>query len=443
MSDKQNICKIVEGNLCNTCGGCFSVCPSQAIHFEETTGGYCQPVIDESRCTHCGLCVDVCPGASFGSSLLAAIPEDPFSGKILEAYIGRSLDKKLFDNSQSGGIVSALLVHSLETGRIKGAVTVYMQSGTPPRPVVRIARSREEVCQAQKSKYCPVPLLSFLKDLDETGGPISVVGLPCQIHGLLNILDKFPKLKSKIAFTIGLVCDRALTYGALDFLLHKFQPETNDKVNIHFRDKSTSGYPGDVLVFSDRKSVVIPSATRIRIKDYFTPARCRICFDKMNVFSDITIGDPHGLGGVDRKWGESVVIVRTYCGMDILKSARSGKAITIRPKQSDQILNGQGIDEKKKQWRGYIEAWKQNGFHVPNFYELVNSSAPEIYINKRYLQDLKYSLSLDDFSSRIELIKYVEKALAKKRLINYLFYPLHFVKRIVKKIRFLLNKNRK
>mgnify|MGYP000241753421 CR=1 FL=1 len=45
----------VNRELCNGCGDCVSVCPSNAIHLE---GG--RTVIDETLCAGCQVCVDVC-----------------------------------------------------------------------------------------------------------------------------------------------------------------------------------------------------------------------------------------------------------------------------------------------------------------------------------------------------------------------------------------------
>jgi len=424
-NESPNISKVAQAKLCNTCGACFAMCPAQAIDYRETPGGYYLPVVDEQACNHCGLCRDACPGIHFGDSLVKQMPEDPFAGVVQEAYVGKAADKIFFENSQSGGIVSALLVNELTAGRIKGAVIVTMQPGTPPRPEAYIAKTPEAIYHAQKSKYCPVPLLGFIRELKNMEGPVAVVGISCQIHGLLNILDTIPKLHNKIAFTVGLVCDRILTFAALDYLVHKADLNHTTPTVLHFRDKRASGYPGDVHVFSvNGNSRVVPSKTRMQIKDYFTPARCRLCFDKMNVFSDITVGDPHGLQGVDRKCGESMLVVRTEKGREIVNCASQSGTINIRPVQYEQVLRGQGIDKKREQWRGYIEAWKQMGNTLPDYYAQVKNHAPFPADLQKYRQDLGYSLDLDGFSSRQELIRQVEKMLKKKQLYSRLLYPL-------------------
>lgn len=434
MTEKQNISSVAQARLCNSCGACCGVCPAEAIEYQETPGGYYLPAVDEQACNQCGLCREVCPGIHFGKTLLARMPDDPFSGVVKEALVGKAADNNIFDNSQSGGIVSALLVNELTAGRIKGAVTVTMQPGLPPRPKARIATTPEEIHQAQKSKYCPVPLLGFIRELKKVEGPVAVVGISCQMHGLRNILDNMPKLQCKIAFTVGLVCDRILTFAALDYLVHKADLNHRNPMVLHFRDKAASGYPGDVHVFSENgKSRVMPAKTRMQIKDYFTPARCRLCFDKMNVFSDITVGDPHGLQEVDRKHGESMLVTRTEKGREVLNFAGQNSAINIRQVQHEQLLRGQGIDKKREQWRGYVEAWKQMGNTLPGYYEQLKNHAPIPGDLQKYRQDLRYSLALDGFSSRQELIRKVEKMLKKKQLYSGLLYPFRLPWRAARK----------
>ncbi|MFW6011332.1 MAG: Coenzyme F420 hydrogenase/dehydrogenase, beta subunit C-terminal domain [Desulfosalsimonas sp.] len=436
MNERQNISPVASARLCNTCGACFGVCPTEAIHYQETLGGYYLPEVDEGTCIECGLCLEVCPGVHFGETLKSSLPKNPFAGCALKTCVGKATDKKLFENSQSGGIVSALLVHALKTGRISGAVTVTMQPGSPPRPVARIAKTAQEIQQAQKSKYCPVPVLGFLRELKDHDGPVAVVGTSCQVHGLKNVLDKKPRLQNKIAFCIGLVCDRVLTYSALDYLLNKAKLSNSQNPSIlHFRDKAASGYPGDVHVFSyNDNPVVMPAKTRMQVKDYFTPARCRLCFDKMNVFSDITVGDPHGLEGVDRKMGESMLVARTDPGLEIIHAAKNEGAINIRPTEYEQVLKGQGIEKKKEQWQGYSLAWAESGHDLPGFYDQVVEHVGANPDRSKYKKDLEYSLSLDNFASRQVLIRYVDKAVQKKQAVQTLFSPLRLAKRVARKI---------
>ncbi|MBT3191559.1 MAG: 4Fe-4S dicluster domain-containing protein [Verrucomicrobia bacterium] len=413
----SNISDISAARICNTCGACVGVCPADAIKFVETAAGHCMPEVDDGRCNDCGLCSRVCPSLTFGNDLFRRMPKDAFAGVALETCVGRATNEALFSNSSSGGVVSGILAHALQEGRIQGAVTVSMSYGCPPRPVIRIARTEAELLDSQKSKYCPIPLLTFLKQLPQIEGRVGVVALPCHIHGLHNVMDRFPWIREKIGFTIGLICDRILTYAALDYLLASSGLPKGTNATFHYRDKSVSGWPGDVHVLSDGgRSCVMPSWNRTRIKDYFTPARCRICFDKMNVFSDITVGDPHGINGADLVSGESVVVSRTQLGKDIVSAARQQTAIKTRAIKYEEVLQGQGIKYKRAHWRAYMEAWERLGSPLPNYWKKVKPQTPAVPLIGGPKRDLLHSFRLGRCSSREAVFAGVGKALRRRQL---------------------------
>jgi coenzyme F420 hydrogenase subunit beta len=425
------VSEVANHKLCNTCGGCKWICPHHAIEFNETIGGYFFPKVSYELCTMCGLCVSICPGVGFCESLITAIPKDPFVGDSLGAFVGRANDEKIYQRSQSGGIVSALLASTLASDEISGATVVVMEAGMPPRAVVKIARDIEAIIGSQKSKYCPVPLLSILKEIEDSDKPIAVVGLSCHLHGLFNILDLSPHLKHKIAFTIGLICDRVMTYAAVDYLIEKSKISNLDTI-LYFRDKMCTGYPGDVRVVSrSGESVCMPASERHRIKDLLTPARCRICFDKMNIFADLTIGDPHGIEGVDRKFGESLLIVRTKKGERIVKAAENSGFLNIRKINYESAHKGQAIWKKKKHWGGFAQAWIRTGSYLPNYCHKIMKLVPQ-QNGKKYIHELNRSLDLDLFDSRKLLLEYVRSNANKKLYVDQLVAPGRYAFRIIR-----------
>jgi colanic acid/amylovoran biosynthesis protein len=121
-------------------------------------------------------------------------------------------------------------------------------------------------------------------------------------------------------------------------------------------------------------------------------------------------------------------------GREVIQHARQSNSINIRSIQYEQVLKGQGIDKKRQQWRGYFEAWKQMGNTLPDYYEQVKMHAPLMVDLHKYQQELKYSLDLDNFSSRKELIGHVENKLKKKQLIRGILYPLRLPRSVARKV---------
>ena len=93
MTKIKNITHVIEKNLCTSCGACFAVCKAGAIVFKETTAGNYFPVIDDDACIHCGLCCSLCPGEHFSDTLKEKMPEDPFTGRVIQSFVGKSTNK--------------------------------------------------------------------------------------------------------------------------------------------------------------------------------------------------------------------------------------------------------------------------------------------------------------------------------------------------------------
>lgn len=192
--NNRTIASVVENKLCNSCGACFAACPTEAIAFCETVGGHLFPDISDEKCISCGRCYLVCPGKGLEKTSAEKLPQDPFEGGILQAYVGRANDDAIFKNSQSGGIVTALVADLLERGEIDGALVAVMKRGPQSCGAPVIVHSLKELPKTQKSKYIPIPLLKEIPDILKEDGSYAFVGLPCHMHGLHNLYELYPDL---------------------------------------------------------------------------------------------------------------------------------------------------------------------------------------------------------------------------------------------------------
>lgn len=438
MTNSTDISHVAEAGLCHSCGACSGICPEDAIRFDETVSGFLFPVINPEKCSSCGLCLAVCPGESFGDNLSAMLPEDPFTGRAIRSFIGKSNDERVYANSQSGGVTSELLIHALRSGNISGAVVVTMDPGTHPRPMAYLASNEEEIVAAQKSKYCPVPLLDVLGQLEHFPGAVAIVGLSCHIHGLIKACELFPGLAEKVKYRIGLICDRSLSCVSIDYLAMKAGFETDEEKNLIFRDKSCGGYPGDVRVSApEGRSVILRDSDRKRIKPYLTPPRCHLCFDKMNVLSDVTIGDPHGITSADKKNGESICIARSDQGLALVESVLGSGGVTLREIPYADIVRGQKIDRKRGAWKGFCEKWQSLGRSVPDYYPSIRKYAGSVTGHSH--RSVEIALSLNSFNDRKELFDWLKENDRKDLLLDTVrsvyTYPLLAARKFVSILR--------
>lgn len=436
MNNKKTIALVVESKLCNSCGACFAACPAGAIAFRETVGGHLFPVIDEKKCVFCGRCYTACPGKGLEQPASEKLPQDPFAGGIRQAFVGRANDVVIFKNSQSGGVVTALIAHMLTRGEITGAVATVMKKGWPPRGMPVVVSSPEGLPETQKSKYLPIPLLKEIPSVLKQEGFFAFVGLPCHMHGLHNLFSLWPDLNRRIAVKIGLICDRVLSLAVMDYFskLASF-----DSLSfLTFRDKQRPSYPGNVVVESDDgRTCILDASVRMTAKDFFTPARCRLCFDKLNALSDIVVGDPHGISGVNRTEGESLVFLRTEAGESFFSRAMEENVVVARKIEVREAVGGQGIENKRQEWNAYFTLWKGAGRQTPYYPESVIQSsrkAPEKIMQKNRA-NIKLALNLDGFATRDDLVEAAVSWARKKKMSGCIAFPFRLLRRTAGQIK--------
>jgi coenzyme F420 hydrogenase subunit beta len=280
-------------------------------------------------------------------------------------------------------------------------------------------RTREEILKAQGSKYCPTPILTLISKILEDEGPVAFIGLGCHVHGLHNVMELFPELRRKVGPIIGLVCDRILTYGAIDYLLWRGKVSEGEPVSLQYRSKELNGYPGDVRIGRKGETpVFLPKRERTQIKDFYTPARCRLCFDKMNVLSDLTFGDPHGMPDTDTKDGDSLVIVRTPVGRDALDGTIESGHLELRKALRENVLFGQAIEDKKKAFSGYCSKWLSMGRFLPTQAATVHAKIPALSTAWDKGEDIDLALALDSFASRMAMVRSTRKWLKRRSRIK-------------------------
>ena len=313
------------------------------------------------RCIACGACLKVCPSRTV-ESIIGDVSEKTILGEIKSIFIGRSTQKDLFENGQSGGAATALLTYLFDTGKIDGALVVRMQSAIMPYGEAFIAHSVDELRQSQKSCYTPVALLEALKESSKHQS-LAVVGLPCHIKGIVSLMCNHKRF-SNIRYKIGLICDRTLCSGIQDALTPKSLQGTSRKIIFRsYGDVGDRRIPyreAAVAIFPENGPVVFASREdRFALKEMFTSPRCRICPDKLSTTSDVTLGDPWGMVGGDTEQGDNVIVIRTETGENWLQDAvEKGYILLKKASSAEELSRGQHIPDRVQQVRRYAEAMK-------------------------------------------------------------------------------------
>lgn len=358
----KSIKRVSDSYLCSNCGACKVVCPKEAIEFRTTNIGRVYAQVNEN-CINCGQCQNVCPSlAQIKTDCNSII--DPFIGKINSVYVGRAINSQIFQNSQSGGVCTAILNYLFDSKKIDAALVCCMEFGEPvPEVKSIVVTSSEELSNTQKSCYTPVELLSILKQSISQYFSVAIVGIGCHIEGISAIQEYQKKFRERIYCKIGLICDRTLC-GTIQDAFASYTPKFN-KIKINWRCKYIPTknqylrYETAPLIISneDGHYKILPNYYRFALKEMFTPPRCRVCSNKLNTYSDITLGDPWRMPNIDLEKGESVIASRTEKGEEILTLASQHGYLSLSKRPVQQLINGQLIGEKKKQVASFSKAF--------------------------------------------------------------------------------------
>lgn len=327
--------QIVERDLCVRCGACAPACPVDIIDFDPVTS---YPYItDEPACLHgCTRCLKVCPGeevefTTFDDEMFDRRP-DPrsVSGVVERALVGHATDPETRYRGASGGFVTQLLVYLLEAGEIDGALVLGDSEGEGPwRPKPVLARTREEIEAAAKSKYLALPFLAPLDEMEEVEGRYAVVALPCHVHALRRYQNVSPMLRERIRLVIGLYCNVVFEPTLAEEACEMAGLDPGRLRDFQFR---YGDWPGGVhAILDDGSEHKVLALEEMKdefnfLKLFYTAPRCNLCTDFSAEYADLAVGDPwlrDEKGDYPYHDGWTTVLVRTEAGDEAVRRAET------------------------------------------------------------------------------------------------------------------------
>jgi coenzyme F420 hydrogenase subunit beta len=317
--------EVQKPGLCHRCGGCVTFCT--AINYGALTidpdGKPWYANIE--KCIECGLCYTICPEINeLEEEVRRRSGWSEPMGRVIETSVLRTTDTAILARATDGGVVTALLLHLFDRGRIDGAI-VAKQVG-PFQRAPFLATSREDILAAagfffdtshgmqqfseQYMTYSSIE--EFDPMVKQSLKRVALVGTPCQINSVrrMQALDLVPADAIKIC--LGLFCSGNFVFGAKERTrlaqLGGFSWKDVRKVNI--KDAL-------MLHLSSGDIKTIPMDDLFAMRRY----ACQFCADYANELADISFG---GIGAAE---GWTTVLTRTPLGRASLADAKCAGVI--------------------------------------------------------------------------------------------------------------------
>jgi coenzyme F420 hydrogenase subunit beta len=317
--------EVQKPGLCHRCGGCVTFC--SAVNYgalDLDVDG--KPLYSEiEKCVECGLCHAICPEVDeLEAETRERLGWTAPMGRIIETTVARSGDASVRRIATDGGVVTGLLLHLLERGRIDGAIVTKQSGPFQRRPF--LATSSEEIKEAAGFYFDTSHGMKNFSDQYDTFSSIeefdpmmkkglkrvALVGTPCQIKSVRRMQTLGLVPSESIKFCLGLFCSGNFLFGDSErrTLSENNGFEWNEVRKINIKE--------DLMVHlksGEVRKIAMEELQGIR------RFACSFCPDYSSEFADISFG------GIGAEEGWTTVITRSAQGRAVFADARSAGAI--------------------------------------------------------------------------------------------------------------------
>jgi len=244
-------------------------------------------------------------------------------GNWLACYRGYAAEPAWRHNAASGALVSALLIHLLSKGTIRGALLCRLVTHAGEwSPHFFIAQTQEDILAAQGSHYAPV---HFAKEalplIDAFEGPLAVVALPCDLAFLAHANAHNPERRKKIVLSFSLFCGGNSEKALTDRFLAPWVRRHGPLRSLRFRRGHWRGRL--CAEFEDGTAVEKPFSCLSDYRNlyFFLQTKCLSCWDHAGYHADLSAGDLWSLKMKRHPVKHTALIVRTRHGLQAVESA--------------------------------------------------------------------------------------------------------------------------
>jgi coenzyme F420 hydrogenase subunit beta len=349
---------IVRQGLCMGCGLCQSIAgPDTLLLTMSGEGGERPKVLRPVPEPALRLINAVCPGLHVhGYDPRTDDPGGPPAdvdviwGPTRFMAIGHAGDPAVRFRASSGGALSALGIHLLQSGEIDFILHVAGSKQHPLRSAFQLSFDAAQVIEASGSRYGPAaPLTDFRAVLDR-GRPFAFIGKACDISAIRNYAKHDPRVDELLRCALNFYCGGVSEFGKTLDYVRRIGCTEADVASIRYRGDGCPGAmvittrDGDEHRFSYNEMWEDESRWQLQF-------RCKICPDALGDLADISIADvwPGGRPIID-EIGFNGFIARTRRGRDVLDAAiEAGAVVMTEGLGYDGLALAQGSAMAKKQ----------------------------------------------------------------------------------------------
>lgn len=244
-------------------------------------------------------------------------------------YAGHVIEGDYRVRASSGGIGTWIFKELFEQDLIDGVIHVKenLNKDSPILFQYGISRSVEEIQAGSRSKYYPVEMSEVLRTVREVEGRYAIIGIPSFIMAVRLLCEKDEVFKSRIKYTVGLICGHQKSSKFGEFLAWQVGIKPGNLTYIDYRkklmDRPADDYGVEMVGTIDgvKVNIVKPMSELLGHdwgEGFFKAMASDYTDDVFNETADITVGDAWLPEYSNDSLGSSVVIVRNAVLDDLI-----------------------------------------------------------------------------------------------------------------------------
>jgi len=326
-----SLARVGRGDLCAGCGACAGRFP-KVIEMAGPGDGWPRPrAIAPLTAAQDAELAAFCPG--LGQSATPAPAPHPLWGGFLDMRRAWATDDALRHRAASGGALSAVLGHLLASRRVDAVIQTA--AAPPPGPATAnhtvISASLDDVAQAAGSRYAASSPLTGLAGWVADGRRFAFVGKPCDAVALRVLARQDHGVARAFPVILSFFCAGVPSQRGTDALVRAMGAEPDQVTAFRYRGH---GWPGQAVarLQDGTERAMGYHESWGGVLSRHLQHRCKICADGTGTAADLSFGDPwetdaQGYPVFTDAPGQSLVVVRTALGADLLAEAEAAGAI--------------------------------------------------------------------------------------------------------------------
>jgi len=325
--------RVLAADACAGCGLCAGVAPG-AIEMDGADGWLRPRVVGPVAPEAEAAIAAACPALDLEIEA-AGRPDHVLWGPIVEARIGHATDPELRRHASSGGGLSALLVHLLETGAVDYVLQTAASDADPLGNMTVTSLDRTGVFRAAGSRYAPSAPLADIEEALARDAKFAFVGKPCDVAALRALARVDPRVDARVPAMLSFFCAGVPNRQGAVKVVQKLGFREDEVTAFRFRG---DGWPGQAkatgpggetrgMSYADSWGGILSAHVQFR---------CKICPDGTGGFADIVCADAWetdaaGYPLFEEAEGESMILARTEAGAALARAAEAAGRIEARP----------------------------------------------------------------------------------------------------------------